>query len=187
MPSPSFPRSAASAAKGFSAPRRRGSPRAAEAAGPSVGAGLARIGRQRQRQRLGRHQPEVDAVAERLDLVVLVGIDARARPRAARLSGRQLRRTGWSMRVVTGSSVTTQVWTTVAPSVAVELPAAAAAAARAGRRSAACAPPARPSSRASAAASAGGRGDVEVELVEVAELAQLDRRGRIRDCRGRGG
>ena len=40
----------------------------------------------------------------------------RARPRGGAASGSQVRRTGWSMRVVTGSRVTTQVCTTVAPS-----------------------------------------------------------------------
>ena len=160
------------------APPRAGG--AAPAAAPAERrAGLARIGGQRQRQRLDRHQPEVDAVAERLDLVVLVG--RRPPPRPAR--GAACRQAGAAHRLVDAGGHRVERddagldHRRAEP--AVELPAAAAAAASAARRSAACAPPAR---RAAGPAPpprpAVGR-DVEVERVEVAELPQLDHAGEL--------
>ena len=170
------------------APRRawaRSRPAGARLGGAEGGAGLARIGRQRQRQRLDRHAAEVDAVGERLDLVVLLGVDDDLGAGGA-ASGRKVRRTGWSMRVVTGSRVTTQDCTTVAP-----------------RSASSCQPPlasgvrrpwkrilrsARASRRrASASASRAVGGDVEVEGVEVAELAELDHAGEFGIVGGVGG
>ena len=153
---------------------------------PRAGARLARIGRQRQRQRLDRHEAEVDAVAERLDLVVLVGIDDDLGARAARPRGSKVRRTGWSMRVVTGSRVTTQVCTTVAPSVAVELPAAAgqrrqpAGEAQLAHRLRAEQPRQRLGLRR-------GRARCRSRTRRGRGAGAARSRGRIRDCRGRGG
>ena len=154
-------------------------------AGPSIAALLARIGGQGERQRLDRDEAEVDAVAERLDLVVLVGVDDEpggAQPPPPARSGR---RTGWSIRVVTGSRVTTQVCTTLAPSSASSCQPPPAAGRAAGEAQLAHRPGAEEPRRARPPPP--GRGDVEVEAVEVAEVAELDQRGRIRDCRGRGG